>query len=562
MATQFDAIVIGSGITGGWAAKELTEKGLRVLMIERGRKIEHRVDYKTEMTPSWELPFRGYGDPELYARDYAVQSKGMGFNEWTQQHFVNDRENPYQTTQKEPFQWRRGYQLGGRSLMWGRQCYRWSDIDFGANAADGHGTDWPIRYRDLSPWYDHVESFIGVSGSRDQLPQLPDGQFLPPMPMNAVELALKAALEQRYADRKLIIGRTANITQAKPGRAPCQYRNTCARGCSYGAYFSTQSSTLPAAQATGNLTLITDSLVDTLAYDPKTRRVSGVHVIDTHTRTRATYTAKLVFLCAGSVNSVSVLLRSKSEAFPRGLANGSGVLGQYFMDHALTMSVIARIPGFTDRTYFGNRPNGIIIPRFINVGGERNKDGLLRGYSYQGMAFRRGWTRGMAKAGVGKALKSELHGPGDWGLLLGAFAEALPRAENRILLDPKHPDPFGIPQTRIEFSYGENDRKLLKHAETQAREMAGLINAEILASSGEPGLGGTAVHEMGGARMGKDPHTSVLNAVNQAHEVRNLFVTDGAAMASSACQNPSLTYMALTARAADAAVGLLKEGAV
>ena len=560
MTTDFDAIVIGSGITGGWAAKELTERGLKVLLLERGPMIEHQVDYKTETIPPWEMPFRGFGDPVINARDYPVQSKGMHFTEWTRQHFVNDRENPYQTTEKDPFQWRRGYQLGGRSLMWGRQCYRWSDLDFGANAADGIGTDWPIRYADVKDWYDHVESFIGVSGSKEGLPQLPDGIFQPAMELNAVETALKAKIEAAYPDRRLIMGRSANMTEAKPGRAPCQYRNICARGCSFGAYFSTQSSTLPAARATGRLTLITDALVESLAYDPVARRVSGVRVIDTKSRKRIAYTAKIVFLCAGSVNSISLLLRSASDDAPAGLANNSGVLGKYFMDHALSLSVLARIPGFENHAYFGNRPSSIIIPRFINVTGKT--EGLLRGYSFQGSASRRGWPEAIGTGGIGEALKSRLEQSGEWTMLLGGFAECLPAETNRVSLDRKILDPFGLPQTRIDFAYGENERKLLVHAHQEAKAMLALLNAEILAESVDPAQGGNAVHEMGGARMGKDPASSVLNAHNQAHDIPNLFVTDGAAMASTACQNPSLTYMALTARAAAFAAEQVRAGAI
>lgn len=561
MTEAFDAIVVGSGITGGWAAKELTERGLRTLLVERGPMVEHQVDYGTELTPPWEMPFRGYGDPVLFARDYPIQSKGMYFNEWTSHLFVNDRENPYQTGPDEPFQWRRGYQLGGRSLLWGRQCYRWSDLDFGANAADGHGTDWPIRYADVAPWYDHVERFIGVSGAQDGLAHLPDGIFQRPMEMNAVEKAFKRRLEQAYPTRKLIIGRTSNLTEQKDGRGPCQNRNICARGCSYGAYFSTQSSTLPAARATGNLTLVTDSVVEKILHDRTSGRATGVRVIDAKTRSQNDYSAKMVFLCAGSVNSISVLLRSASDRFPHGLANSSGTLGRYFMDHALTMSVVARIPGFTDRTYYGNRANGIVVPRFVNA--TETDENLLRGYSYQGMAFRTGWSRAVGEAGIGAAFKQSNRAPGPWHLLLGAFAECLPHRDNRVTLATNGAtDSLGIVQTQIDFAYRDNERKLLAHAHRAARAMVDLMDGEIVSGSAEPGLGGTAVHEMGGARMGHDPATSVLNRYSQAHDVPNLFVTDGAAMASSACQNPSLTYMALTARAVTHAVERLKAGSL
>ncbi|AXB78607.1 FAD-dependent oxidoreductase [Novosphingobium sp. P6W] len=560
MSGPFDVIVIGSGITGGWAAKELTERGLNVLMLERGRAIEHQAGYANEVTPPWELPFRGFGDPKLNAADYAVQSKGMGFTEWSRDHFVNDRLNPYQTTEKDPFQWRRAYQLGGRSLVWGRQCYRWGDLDWGANARDGHGTDWPIRYADMKAWYDHVEDFIGVSGSHEGLEQLPDGVFQPAMEMNVVEAALKAQIAKRWPDRRLIMGRSSNMTEPKGDRQRCQYRNICSRGCSYGSYFSTQSSTLPAARATGRLTLVTDAVVDSLEYDPVHKRISGVRVLDANTRQRTVYRSAMVFLCAGSVNSISVLLRSADAQNPGGLANSSGALGRYFMDHALAMSVVARIPGFEGHAYYGNRPVSVVIPRFVNLDGEDRE--MLRGYSYQGGATRRGWADGIGTPGVGAELKARTSSPGDWTMLLGAFAECLPMENNRVTIDPNKMDSLGMPQTRIEFAYGENERKLVAHALTEAKAMVGLMDAEIISESADVGSGGGAVHEMGGARMGHDPRTSVLNAHNQAHDIANLFVTDGSAMASSACQNPSLTYMALTARAAAYAAQALTNGAL
>ena len=558
MSGAFDAIVIGSGITGGWAAKELTERGLNVLMLERGRMIEHQSGYTNETTPPWELPFRGFGDPQLNASDYAVQSKGMGFTEWSRDHFVNDRENPYQTTATDPFQWRRAYQLGGRSLVWGRQCYRWGDLDWGANARDGHGTDWPIRYADIAPWYDHVEGFIGVSGSREGLDQLPDGVFQPPMELNVVEAALKERIAERWPERRLIMGRSSNLTEAKGDRSHCQYRNICSRGCSYGAYFSTQSSTLPAARATGRLTLVTDTVVDSLEYDPVNKRISGVRVIDAETRARTIYRANVVFLCAGSVNSISVLLRSADDANPHGLANSSGTLGRYFMDHALAMSVVARIRGFEGHAYYGNRPVAIVIPRFVNLDGQDRE--MLRGYSYQGSATRRGWADGIGTPGIGGGLKAATSRPGDWTMLLGAFAECLPQAHNRVTIDHGKVDSLGMPQTRIDFAYGDNERRLVSHALEEAKAMIGLMDADILSESAEVGSGGGAVHEMGGARMGRDPRTSVLDAHNRAHDIANLYVTDGSAMASSACQNPSLTYMALTARAAAHAAEQVKGG--
>jgi choline dehydrogenase-like flavoprotein len=557
---EFDAIVIGSGITGGWAAKELTERGLKVLMLERGRMIEHQTDYTTETLAPWELPFRGYGDPKLFDTAYAIQSKGRNFDEWTSSHFVNDLDYPYTTTAEKPFQWRRGYQLGGKSLTWGRQCYRWSDLDFEANAHDGVGVDWPIRYADLSPWYDHVEEFIGVSGSVEGMHQLPDGKFQPVMKLNAAEMLLQQHIGQSYQDRRLIPGRSANLTVEKDGRSPCQYRNICARGCSYGAYFSTQSSTLPAARATGRLTLQTDMAVDSIEYDPKTQRATGVRVINTKTRARATHTARMIFVCAGAYNSVGVLLRSASSAFPNGLANSSGILGQYIMDHASTLSGVSNMPSLDDRYYYGNRPTNFVIPRFRNVNGQ--KSDFLRGYSFQGGAVRTNWPRGNEAPGLGADLKQKLEKPGEWRMLLVAFAECLPRAENRVTLDTGRMDKDGLPLLNIRLQHGDNEHKLLADAAAEARAMLKLLGGTLLASSDQPGLGGTSVHEMGGARMGRDPKTSVLNGLNQAHDVANLFVTDGAAMGSTAAQNPSLTYMALTARASANAVSMMKQGMI
>jgi choline dehydrogenase-like flavoprotein len=558
MSAEFDVIVVGSGITGGWAAKELTEKGLKVLMIERGRAIEHGAGYATETQAPWDLPFRGVGDPELYARDYAVQKENRHFNEWTQNHFVKDSDNPYTTDDDKPFNWFRSYQLGGRSLVWGRQSYRWGEVDFLANENDGNGTDWPIRYADLSPWYDHVESFIGVSGSREGLAQLPDGQFQPPMAMNAVERHVKQSIERRYPERRLTIGRVANLTEEKPGRSKCQYRGICARGCSYGAYFSTQSSTLPAAQATGNLTLWTDSVVEGLDYNSATRRVTGVRVLNAGTRERRSVAARAVFLNAGSFNSVHILLRSRSEAFPNGLANSSGALGRYIMDHANALAAVALMPGFDDHTSYGNRPTGIIVPRFKNLSGQ-NED-FARGYSFQGGAVQSGWRRAQREAGIGADFKARMRSPGPWRMILVAFAESMPRAENRLSLNEARTDALGAPVLNVSMVHGENERKALADASREARTMLEAAGGRVVVSRDEPNPPGSAIHEMGGARMGRDPGSSVLNAHNQAHDVANLFVTDGAAMASSACQNPSLTYMALTARASDYAATLLRQG--
>lgn len=559
MTPEFDAIVIGSGITGGWAAKELTQRGLKVLMIERGRMIEHQSGYTNEMKAPWEMPFRGYGDTKLLESDYPVQSKGTNFDEYTMDHFVNDREHPYQTSEDRPFQWRRGYQLGGRSLTWGRQCYRWSDHDFGANARDGHGTDWPVRYSDMKPWYDHVESFIGVNGSLEGLEQLPDGIFQPAMPLSVGEALLARRISENYSDRRLIPGRSANLTEPKEGRGVCQYRYLCARGCSYGAYFSTQSSTLPAANQTGRLTLKTDTIVESIEHDPITGRAIAVRCIDTASGTRFCATARMFFLNASSFNSVGILLRSTSEAFPDGLANRSGTLGYYIMDHATSVAGVATVPGLEDRTYFGNRPSNFVIPRFRNIAAQDSP--FLRGYSFQGVGIRANWPRGVHMPGVGQALRDELSRPGEWRILMVAFAESLPRKENRVAL-AKAKDKWGVNQLDIVLHHGKNERALLGDAAREARDMLGLLGGDLLLNNDEPDLAGSAVHEMGGARMGRNPATSVLNAHNQAHDVANLFVTDGSAMASSACQNPSLTYMAFTARAAAYAVEQVQAGLI
>lgn len=555
--SEFDAIVVGSGISGGWAAKELTERGLKVLLIERGRMIEHQSGYENETKAPWEMPLRGFGDPQLWAEQYAVQKGTM--DEWTQPHFVNDADNPYQTSDGDPFKWIRGYQMGGRSLIWGRQCYRWSDYDFGANARDGHGTDWPVRYADLSPYYDRAEEFIGVNGTLEGLPQLPDGKFQPAMPLGAAEQLLKERVAAHYDDRRVIPGRAAHLTVAKPeeGRAKCQFRNICARGCSFGAYFSTQSSTLPAARRTGRLTVLTDTIVASVEHDPVSGRAVAVHTINTNSKALGRHSARIFFLNASTMNTVGLLLRSKSDAFPNGLANSSGVLGHYIMDHALTMSGMATVPELADRTYYGSRPNNFIVPRFKNL--DTPAPGLLRGYSFQGAAFRASWRRGGQHPGIGASLHDDLQGPGEWRIFLVGFAECLPRKENRITLSNKV-DQWGLQQFDIRLSYGDNEHALLKDAEKEAADMLALLGGTKVRGGSTPGEPGSAIHEMGGARMGADPATSVVNRFSQTHDVPNIFVTDGAAMSSTACQNPSLTYMAFTIRAAKNAVSMLQEG--
>ncbi|ARA92263.1 GMC family oxidoreductase [Rhodothermaceae bacterium RA] len=557
----YDAIVVGSGITGGWAAKELTEKGLRTLLLERGPYVEHGTDYVGEHKAPWELPFNGRGDRRLYEEEYPVQSTCYAFGPASQQFFVNDRKYPYTHDPDKPFLWIRGYHLGGRSLTWGRQSYRWSDLDFEANARDGFGVDWPIRYRDLAPWYDYVEDFAGISGQAEGLAQLPDGVFLPPMEMNAGEKVVKQGIEATFPDRRLTIGRVAVLTRNHRGRAACHYCGPCHRGCSAGAYFSSLSATLPAAQATGNLTIRCDSIVHSVIYDESRGMATGVRVIDRNTKETQEFHGRLVFLCASTLGTTQIMLNSTSRRFPEGIANDSGVLGRYLMDHPYLAGATGEIPDLEDRYYFGHRPNGIYIPRFRNLGDRRSAHSdFLRGYGYQGQASRSGWQRGLAEPGVGAELKQRLRDPGPWTMWIGGWGEHLPRSENFVDLDPEKTDEWGIPLLRIHCAWSDNEDRMRQDMATSAAEMleaAGCRHVRPFIQDAPPGY---CIHEMGTARMGKDPDTSVLNAYNQAHAVPNLFVTDGACMASSACQNPSLTYMALTARACNYAVEAMKRG--
>ncbi len=555
--SDFDAIVCGSGITGGWAAKELTERGLKVLMVERGPHLEHRKDYKTEFTPPWQLPYRGFGDPQEMATKKRIQRSGR-VDEWNKDMYVDDTQEIYESPPESNFQWVRGYHLGGRSLMWGRHSYRMGEHNFAANAQDGHGSPWPVRYADIAPWYDHVEQFIGVNGSADGVASLPDGRYQPTMGFNAGEQRLADLVKQHYPDRRVIPGRTANLTEAIGDRSACQNRDQCARGCSFGAYFSTQSSTLPAARATGRLTLLTDSIVDSIEYDAKTRRASGVRLIDARTGARSVQRARIVFLCTGSINSVSVLLRSASEAMPRGLGNSSGLLGCYIMDHTFGGLVFADVPGLADQMYRGRKPNGIIIPRFVNMGGQETD--FVRGYSYQGMGLRENWTAAPHTPGIGADFKHALRKPGPWKMILGISVECLPRKENAVSLNMARRDRHGLPLTRIDVRWSENETKAVQHARQEAERMLGLLGGAIDRSAYFIGPPGMSIHEMGGACMGEDPRTSVTNAHNQLHDAPNVFVTDGAFMSSCGDRNPSLSYMAFTARAADAAVALLKQG--
>jgi choline dehydrogenase-like flavoprotein len=559
---MFDAIVVGSGISGGWVAKELTEKGMKVLVLERGPNIEHGADYKDGLMP-WEMPNEGKIPEEEIARDYAIQSKNYAFNAANKHFWVKDSELPYSTPEDKPFTWYRGFHLGGRSLMWGRMSLRWSELDFEANKKDGNGSDWPIRYADLAPWYDHVEAFAGVSGSKNGLPQLPDGDFLKPMGLNDVEADFKKKIEARFPGRTVIPPRVANLTEVKPqheelGRGPCQYRSICHQGCSYGAYFSSLSATLPAAKKTGNLTVVTDAIVDSVVYDAKTNRVTGVRVIDAKTKKAKTYEGKMVFLNASTIPTAQILLNSKSEAFPNGLANSSDMVGRNLMDHIGGASAVGMYPGFEDRYYRGRRPQANIIPRYRNIDSQEE---YLRGFSLGTMAFRTNWQMGsMFPIGIGAAAKEKLRKPGPWMIFVGGSAEMLPNRNNRVTLHATRKDKWGMPIPHIECVPGDNERKLVAAAQADAEAMLTAAGAMVVNKGKGPAAPGATIHEMGTAHMGVDPKTSVLNKYNQAHDVPNLFITDGSAMASTATQNPSLTYMALSARAAHHAVEFLKAG--
>jgi choline dehydrogenase-like flavoprotein len=559
---EYDALVIGSGISGGWAAKELAERGLKTLVLERGRHVEHGKDYITEDQGDWEFRFRGMGERKLFEVDYPKQSQCYAFGEATRHFFVNDKENPYTHESDKPFSWIRGYHLGGRSLLWGRQCYRWSDLDFEANAADGFGVDWPIRYQDIAPWYDYVESFAGISGSVEGIAHLPDGKFLPPMEMNCAELHVKDHIEKNFRGRKMIIGRVAVLTVAHHGRAACHYCGPCHRGCSNGSYFSSLSATLPAALATGNLTVRSNSVVHSIIYDEEKDQAVGVRVIDAQTKEALEFYGRVIFLCASTLASTQILLNSSTPRFATGLANSSGALGHYLMDHPYQAGAVGEIEGFQDKYYSGNRPNGIYIPRYRNLDKKTRHPDYLRGFGCQGGARRLGWDRGLNEPGFGVDFKRMLRSPGAWEMWIGGWGEHLPRYENYVELDPRQKDAWGMPVLKIHCAWSDNENKMREDMATSAAEMleaSGAKNIRSFVTDSPPGL---CIHEMGTARMGRDPKTSVLNAYNQCHDVPNLFVTDGAAMASSACQNPSITYMALTARACEYAVERMKRGEI
>jgi choline dehydrogenase-like flavoprotein len=548
----FDAIVVGSGISGGWAAKELTEGGLKTLVLERGRTVEHVKDYTTAFKNPWDFKHGSHLTKEEL-EERPIQSSHC---DATDKHFyVKDSEHPY--IQEKPFKWIRGYQVGGRSLTWGRQSYRFSEMDFEANKADGHGVDWPIRYSDLKEWYDYVEEYVGISGTAEALPHLPDGVFLPPIPMNAIEKHLKESISKHYSDRVLINGRVANLTEKKEGRGRCMYRNLCSRGCPFGGYFSSNSSTLLDAYDTGNLTLRENSVVKEVIYDEETKKAVGVKVIDAITKEEITYYAKVIFLNASAIATAAILLNSVSKAFPNGLGNSSLQVGHNLMDHVVNEGTYGTYDGLLDKYYEGRSPGTIYIPRFQNLNGNTEKTDFIRGYGIQGKGKRENWES-KATEGIGIALKAQLQAPGKWRISLGGRGEVLPNYENKISLDPQNRDEWGLPLVKVDFEYGANDLAMMEHMTKASEDIlkkAGFENVGSYRNSPPPG---SAVHEMGTARMGEDPKSSVLNKYNQMHDVKNVFITDGSCMTSSGCQNPSLTYMAITARACQYAIHQFK----
>ncbi len=552
----YDAIVIGSGISGGWAAKELTQKGLKTIMLERGRNVEHVKDYTSATKHPWDFPHRG-GRTQEMIENYPVLSRDYPLNERNLDFWVNEKESPYVEVKR--FDWYRGYHVGGRSLTWGRQSYRFSDLDFEANLKDGHGVDWPIRYKDIAPWYSYAEKWAGISGNRDGLDVLPDGDFLPPMEMNVVEKDFAARIKSHYGGKRhFIMGRVANLSKAHEGRINCQYQSQCWLGCNFGAYFSTQSSTLPAAVATGNLTLRPFSIVTRILYDKDTKRAKGVEILDAETNQTYEYFAKVVFVCASAFNSTWILMNSATDVWEGGLGSSSGELGHNAMDHHFRCGASGRVEGYEDKYYFGRRPTGLYIPRFRNVG--EDKRDYVRGFGYQGSASRGRWNGEIAEMSIGGEWKDALCEPGSWSVGFTAFGEILPYHENRIFLDKDVKDKWGLPVLAMDMEIKENELKMRKDMMEDCKEMLEVAGAKDVQMY-DNGYGfGQGIHEMGTARMGRDPKTSVLNGNNQVWDAPNVFVTDGACMTSAACVNPSLTYMAMTARAVDFAASELKKG--
>ncbi|MEP7374232.1 MAG: GMC family oxidoreductase [Chitinophagaceae bacterium] len=554
---EYDAIVIGSGISGGWAAKELTQKGLKVLMLERGRDIKHVKDYVNANKEVWEFPHRGERTQQMIA-DYPNLKRDYPLSEVTLDFWVKDKECPF--TETKPFTWFRGYHVGGRSLTWGRHSYRFNKWDFEANAKDGHGVDWPIRYDDMAPWYSYAEKFAGIQGSREGLEVLPDGEYLPAMDMNVVEKDVAARISAHFkGSRHMIHARTANITEPKPeqGRLNCQYRNRCWRGCPYGAYFSTQSATLPAAMATGKLTLRPFSIVTKVLYDKDTKKATGVEVLDAETNQTYEYKAKILFLNASAFNSTWVLMNSATDIWPDGLGSSSGELGHNVMDHHFRCGASGKMEGYDDKYEYGRRPGGIYIPRFRNI--YDDKRDYVRGFGYQGSASRQGWKHSVGELAIGADFKEALTEPGDWTIGITGFGEILPYHENKIALDKNTKDKWGLPVLNMDVEIKDNEKKMRIDMMEDAKEMLEAAGATDVKTTDNGYTVGMGIHEMGTARMGRDPKTSVLNGHNQVWDAKNVFVTDGACMTSASCVNPSLTYMAMTARAADFAVSELKK---
>ena len=564
---DFDVIVVGSGMSGGWVAKEMSEKGFKVGVIERGRDIDPSEDY-TDFVDPWDMEQLNLKSPK-HKEDHPIQSEVYAFHSYTKQFWVNDNDHPYIVPEGQEYKWRRGYHTGGRSIMWGRQSYRLSETDFEANKKDGHGVDWPLRYKDIAPWYDYVEKFAGISGTKENLDILPDSVFQKPLGLSCGEEVLKEKVEAAFPGRKVIPGRVANLTepteeQTALGRGRCQVRNHCFRGCSFGAYFSSNSATLPAARNTGNMTLINNTAVHEVIYDPETNRATGVKTVNVETNETKIITARVVFLNAGTIPTSMILLNSKSDSFKTGLANSSGQLGHNLMDHVIGGRAYGIMPGMEDKYHFGRRPNGIYIPRFRNHTEEG--DGYVRGFGYQGRIMRADWSGAAGKAGVGKDFKAANRTPGPWFASIVGFGEILPNFDNHIRLHETKTDKWGFPIPILDAKHGDNEKNLMKQAGLDAAEMLKVAGCTNISGAFQDGNylspPGNGIHEMGTARMGRDPKTSVLNKWNQSWDVPNLFITDGSFMTSAGCQNPSLGYMAFSARAADHAAKLMKDGVI
>ncbi len=557
----YDAIVIGSGISGGWAAKELCDNGLKTLLLERGKNVVHLKDYPTATKNPWDFPHRT-NEPLTVTNENPIVSRCYAFSEASQHFFVKDKEHPY--IQDKPFDWIRGYQVGGKSLLWARQTQRWSKYDFEGPGRDGYATDWPIRYDDIAPWYSHVELFAGIAGNKDGLETLPDGEFLPAWEMNAVEKDMSARINAHYkGNRHVIIGRCAHLTKPNPvhiqqGRGQCQARSLCERGCPFGGYFSSNSSTIPWALKTGNLTLRPDSVVHSIIYDEQKGKATGVRVIDAHTKAATEYYAKIIFLNAATMNSNLVMLNSTSSRFPNGLGNDSGALGKYVAFHNYRGTVMATMDGYLDSYYYGRRPTAIMMPNFRNV--YKQEMDFKRGYMTFYSVMREGWGHDTDGSQIGATFKDNVSEPGRWVVYTQMQGETLPKETNHVSLSKDEKDAWGIPLLKTSIAYDDNDVKSMHDFMDQASEMLNIAGCKNIAQRDTNQAPGLDIHEMGGVRMGKDPKTSILNKWNQVHTCPNVFVTDGSCMASTSTQNPSITFMALTARAANHAVEELKKG--